>query len=85
MGFAEFACHQVRTFERARAYRHIGALLQDVDDLIGEHNVQCHVGIVLQELGYQRQQEMMAKGNIGIHPKPTARQAVQAGAAFGLF
>lgn len=57
----QLACHEVRAFQRAGTHGHVGALLQDISDLIGQHDIQRHVRVECQELGGQRQQEVMPK------------------------
>ena len=79
----QLARHQARAFQRPRAHGHVGALLEDVDDLIGQHDIQRHLGMLREELGHQRQQEVMPERHVGVDSQAPTRRRVFARTPLG--
>ena len=67
-----------------RAHGYVRALLQDVDDLVGESDIEAHAGMAFQELRYQGQQEVMAEGDVGVNAYASQGRGAFAHAALGL-
>ncbi|MNN13914.1 hypothetical protein D3C81_1269610 [compost metagenome] len=81
---AQRARDQGGILQRAGADGHVGALFQQIDDLIGQCDVQRHFGMACNEGRDQWKQEAVPERHIGTDPYPAARRGLDAGAAFGL-
>ena len=81
---AQLARHQRRTLQRARAHRDVRAMLDQVDHLVGQHDVERDLRIALEERGHQRQQRSLAERHVRVHAEPAARRVVGRRAALGL-
>jgi hypothetical protein len=76
--------HQLRRRERAPAYRHVGALVQQVDHTVGQRDVQRDVGKALVKGRHQRQQQAVRRRHAGVDADAPARHGAGGRAALGL-
>jgi hypothetical protein len=63
---------------------HVGALLHQVDDRIGENDVERDIGMLGEEARQQRHHVLHAEGDIAVHHQMPARRCAGAGLALGL-
>ncbi|ABA47803.1 hypothetical protein BURPS1710b_1156 [Burkholderia pseudomallei 1710b] len=70
---AEFAHHEPRIVERARADRDVAALVERIDERIRQHDVERDVRIAALELRQERHQMMLAERHVRIDPHAPLR------------
>jgi hypothetical protein len=80
---AQLARHQLGRGQRAPAYRHVGALVQQVDHTVRQRDVQRNVREAFVKGRHQRQQQAMRGRHAGIDADATARHGAGGRAALG--
>ena len=79
----EFARDQLRIAKRPGADRDVGALLEQVDHLVGENDVDGDLRMLSQERRQHRHQIMLAERHVAVDAQPAARRRPRRGLTLG--